>query len=1332
MTENDVVSDDCVCAGTPIVVFDCPELEVNIGDPCNDGDELTENDVIGDDCFCAGTPIVTYDCSELEANFGDPCIGDPTTIFNALNADCECVGEASSAGEICGNPIEIDAIGNPTNYYLTGDDAVYAYTPTEDQIIDITVTEHGSRAGVFVFTGCPFESTIGGDTTSFETIDLVVEQLPVQAGITYYIVISTYTAPQSTGYTLSITEFIDCEGTPSAGIPAEDTLVVCANEEFVISVTGVSISAEGLESIWQSSPAGENNWTAIEGAIFKYHTVLAGIETNTDYRYVSTCSFSAEIAMSNVIEVSLSFNKPECYCIAGNPSAVESITYVNFGDIDNISSASYLSAGYEDFTNQSTTVSPGESIEIILKGHTGGDFTNYFTVFIDWNQNGILDDDGEIYQIGSIKNSNGLDTVSLTGNIEVPIDALPGNTRMRIRKDFAQYFMDPCANLFLGQSEDYTLTVLELEPCTSVPSAGTPDEDMLIVCFAEEFSLSVSGVSDLAEGLESIWQSSLAGENNWTIIEGAFSKSLTLSDGIQASTDYRYLVSCSFSGENGVSEIIQVILNPNLAECICTPSVSTTIEPITYVNFGDIDNTSDASSSDGYEDFTDQTATLNPGEFFEITLKGNTNGKYSDYYTVFIDWNQNGILDDAGEVYEIGSIYHSNGADGKSISENIVVPLNAVAGNTWMRIRKNRASFLTDPCDTNSYGQTEDYTVVITEYEVCSVPSAGIPTEGTLLVCFQERFNLSVFGATDPSDGLERNWQTSPAGENNWLAIEGASSKWLSIPNGIEVDTDYRFVCSYGDETDASEIIHVTLNESPTECVCIPSILTEVRPIVYVNIGDIDNASYALTDDPYEDFRDQITQLNPGEPYVISLNGHTGGAYMYYYTVFIDWNQNGILDDAGEVYRIGFNQSSNGTNGQTVSGIIDVPLDAADGSARMRIRSAYGYFVMDPCLSIGLGQTEDYTVMITGLDACTGTPSAGTPDEDLLLVCLGEKFTVSVSEVSDVALGLERSWQSSPTGENDWSDIEGAYMASLTISTGIEADTDYRYVVTCSYSDETDVSDVIQVSLNLNEDECFCVPSFSTNIYPITQLHFGDIQNISDVFPIDANSVAYEDFTDQSTEVIPGEIYQINSGGYTSGNYTSYFTVFIDWNQNGILDDAGEVYPIGTIKNSNGIDHKATFGNIAVPLDATLGSTRMRVLKTYLANPTDPCGSYLYGQAEDYTIDVITGIWCPNLDLFVGDACEDGNDKTTDDIVNENCECAGTPVPDCVNYVMNPSTLINLNTPDTLVVGTCLRFHNYSVFNGITAGYEYKFAGAQNNEAGGLAYVTAANDNCYY
>src|SRR5699024_8438814 len=103
------------------------------------------------------------------------------------------------------------AIGNPSASYLNGDDVVYAYTPTNNGLIDISVTDHGSYAGVFVFTGCPFESTVGGDTNSSSTADLEVLGLPVEAGITYYIVISTWASPQTTPYTLNVTGAVfDC------------------------------------------------------------------------------------------------------------------------------------------------------------------------------------------------------------------------------------------------------------------------------------------------------------------------------------------------------------------------------------------------------------------------------------------------------------------------------------------------------------------------------------------------------------------------------------------------------------------------------------------------------------------------------------------------------------------------------------------------------------------------------------------------------------------------------------------------------------------------------------------------------------------------------------------------------------------------------------------------------------------------------------------------------------------------------------------------------------------------------------------------------------------
>ena len=95
-TENDMVNDNCECMGTQI--FDCPALMANVGDACDDGNPDTENDEVTVNCECVGTPIVTVDCPALNANVGDACDdGDSNTINDMVDANCNCVGEPDPA-----------------------------------------------------------------------------------------------------------------------------------------------------------------------------------------------------------------------------------------------------------------------------------------------------------------------------------------------------------------------------------------------------------------------------------------------------------------------------------------------------------------------------------------------------------------------------------------------------------------------------------------------------------------------------------------------------------------------------------------------------------------------------------------------------------------------------------------------------------------------------------------------------------------------------------------------------------------------------------------------------------------------------------------------------------------------------------------------------------------------------------------------------------------------------------------------------------------------------------------------------------------------------------
>ena len=142
---------------------------------------------------------------------------------------------------------------------------------------------------------------------------------------------------------------------------------------------------------------------------------------------------------------------------------VEPITRVVFSDIDNSSSADPSSPAHEDYTSIVGNVSPGDEVELAVEGNTAGNWTNYFTAFIDWNQNGTLNDAGEVYEIGTITNSTGTDGQQAVFTITVPDDALTGETMMRVFKVYEVpngYNLDPCSiTQNFGQVEDYTLNI---------------------------------------------------------------------------------------------------------------------------------------------------------------------------------------------------------------------------------------------------------------------------------------------------------------------------------------------------------------------------------------------------------------------------------------------------------------------------------------------------------------------------------------------------------------------------------------------------------------------------------------------------------------------------------------------------------------------------------------------------------------------------------------------------------------------------------------------------------------------------------------------------------
>ena len=141
------------------------------------------------------------------------------------------------------------------------------------------------------------------------------------------------------------------------------------------------------------------------------------------------------------------------------------------------------------------------------------------------------------------------------------------------------------------------------------------------------------------------------------------------------------------------------------------------IEPITLVLGAGINNATSAvvDGTPANEDFTGIVGFMDQGGTFTMDIEGNTDGAFTSRVVIFIDWNQNMILDDEGEVYEFSqTLYDSDGTDGQFVSKDIVVPVNAALGETRMRVKKiSGATNFLDPCLGSFYGQAEDYTISV-------------------------------------------------------------------------------------------------------------------------------------------------------------------------------------------------------------------------------------------------------------------------------------------------------------------------------------------------------------------------------------------------------------------------------------------------------------------------------------------------------------------------------------------------------------------------------------------------------------------------------------------
>src|SRR5699024_10871406 len=131
--------------------------------------------------------------------------------------------------------------------------------------------------------------------------------------------------------------------------------------------------------------------------------------------------------------------------------------------------------------------------------------------------------------------------------------------------------------------------------------------------------------------------------------------------------------------------------------------------------------------------------------------------------------------------------------------------------------------------------------------------------------------------------------------------------------------------------------------------------------------------------------------------------------------------------------------------------------------------------------SIDFGEAGEGIISFYGecgeLEDCSGDPEAGEINIDDLAVCPGESFTLTATDYTQAA-GIIYQWQESTDGGDTWTDIEGENNASLSFPDGLEEDTDFRFYVECEFSESSDTTEPVSITINSYED-CFCIPNMA-------------------------------------------------------------------------------------------------------------------------------------------------------------------------------------------------------------------------------------------------------------
>ncbi|TXB63518.1 S8 family serine peptidase [Phaeodactylibacter luteus] len=208
---------------------------------------------------------------------------------------------------------------------------------------------------------------------------------------------------------------------------------------------------------------GQTGW--ITGSWFtSTSTIWGNMQPCRDYEFqVQSRCDGAEGEFSSSVLLSTR-GCADAYCYSYGTTWDDWIARVQLKEIDHETGKSY---GFGDYMSLSAGLEQGAQYPLTLTPDTDDNQqTVYWRVWIDFNQDGDFQDANEL-----VFQESAMNTIPVSGAINIPGDAPVGATRMRVSMD-PNGFAGPCSTGSAREVEDYTVVINEGSPTSSSLEEG--------------------------------------------------------------------------------------------------------------------------------------------------------------------------------------------------------------------------------------------------------------------------------------------------------------------------------------------------------------------------------------------------------------------------------------------------------------------------------------------------------------------------------------------------------------------------------------------------------------------------------------------------------------------------------------------------------------------------------------------------------------------------------------------------------------------------------------------------------------------------------------------